>query len=84
MKHKMDILKHHVSEDKKHFFPTGAISEIIGCMCGNIESMRNKNLDKLDKDYYADKFDELADNLQDLRDFMFDQGMYHLQIKADK
>tara|TARA_B100000214_G_C23753128_1_gene528721 strand:+ start:134 stop:397 length:264 start_codon:yes stop_codon:yes gene_type:complete len=84
MKNKLNILKHHVSKDKKNFYPTGAISEIIGCMCGNIESMRNKDLDRLDKNYYADKFDELADNLQELRDFMVDHGMYNVQIKADK
>jgi len=72
------LIKDHLSDNKKAFFPTGVLAEVIGRMSGNVKTMRDINLDSLDKEYYADRFDELIDVLTDLREYMFDINQYML------
>ena len=76
------LIKDHTSDN--HFFPTGVLAEVIGRMSGNIQSMRNDDLDSLDKKFYADSFEVLKKDLKDLREFMFDKDMYMVRIQADK
>ena len=76
------LIKDNLSDSKKHFYPTGVLAEVIGRMSGNVQTMRDINLDSLDKDYYADRFDELIDVLTDLREYMFDINQY--MIPTDK
>ncbi len=76
------LIKDHLSDDKKYFYPTGVLAEVVGRMSGNVQTMRDINLDKLDKDYYADRFDELIDVLTDLREYLFDVNQY--MIPTDK
>ena len=78
------LIKDHLSDDKKYFYPTGVMAEVIGRMSGNIQSMRNDDLDSLDKKFSADSLDSLADDLVALRQFMFDHGMYMVRLQADK
>ena len=72
------------NKNEKYFYPTGMLSEITGRIASNIESMRNDNLDSLDKKYYADKLEEINVDLVAMRNFMFLSGMYMVEIKADK
>ena len=76
------LIEDHKSE--KFFYPTGVLAEICGRMSGNVESMRNDELDSLDKKYYADKFAELNEDLKSLRHFMFNRGMYQVEMQADR
>ena len=78
------LIKDHLSDDKKYFYPTGVLAEVIGRMSGNIQSMRNEDLDSLDKKFYADSFEVLKKDLKDLREFMFNKDMYMVRIQADK
>ena len=78
------LIKDHLSDDKKYFYPTGVMAEVIGRMSGNIQSMRNEDLDSLDKKFYADSFEVLKKDLKDLREFMFNKDMYMVRIQADK
>ena len=70
------LIKDHLTDNKKHFFPTGVLAEVIGRMSGNVQTMRDDNLDRLDKKYYADRFEELKNTLTDLREYMFDINQY--------
>ena len=76
------LIKDHTTD--RFFYPTGMLAEIIGRMVGNIESMRDDRLDSLDKKYYADALDNIADDLVAMRNFMFNHGMYMVEIQADK
>lgn len=76
------LIEDHKSD--RFFYPTGVLAEICGRMSGNVDSMRNDDLDRLDKKYYADKFAELNEDLKSLREFMFDRGMYQVEMQADK
>ena len=78
------LLENNISDDKKFFYPTGVLAETIGRLSGHVSSMRDDNLSSLDKKYYADHFDKLIYDLQDLRNFMFDHGMYMVRLEADK
>jgi len=78
------LIEDHISDSKKFFYPTGVLAETIGRLTGHVSSMRNDNLSSLDKKYYADHIDKLIDDLQDLRKFMFDHGMYMVRLEADK
>jgi len=46
--------------------------------------MRDDNLDSLDKKYYADALDKIADDLTAMRNFMFNRGMYMVEMQADR
>jgi len=72
------LIENHKTE--KFFYPTGVLAEVIGRMSGNIQSMRNDDLDSLDKKFYADAFEDLYNDLKDLREFMFDKDLYMVQI----
>lgn len=76
------LIENHTTD--RYFYPTGVLAEICGRMSGHIISMLDDNLDSLDKKYYADKFAELNEDLQSLRHFMFDRGMYQVEMQADK
>ena len=76
------LIKDHTNDN--HFFPTGVLAEVLGRMSGNIQSMRNDDLDSLDKKFYADAFEDLYNDLKDLREFMFDKDLYMVRIQADK
>jgi len=76
------LIKDHLSDDKKHFYPTGVLAEVIGRMSGNIQSMRNEDLDSLDKKFYADSFEVLKKDLKDLREYMF--NLNHYSLRTDK
>ena len=73
------IIEQHLSEDKKLFFTTGVLAEVVGRMHGNVTTMRDESLDSLSKDYYADKFEELTDILEDLREYLFDLNQHYVK-----
>ena len=72
------LIENHMSDDKKYFYPTGVLAEVCGQMSGNVQTMRDENLDSLDKNYYADRFEELKNTLTDLREYLFDCNQYYI------
>ena len=73
------LIENHKSDN--YFFPTGVLAEITGRLNGNIHSMRDDNLDSLDKKYYADEIAKIHKELKDMSKFMFDQGMHMIKLK---
>lgn len=75
------LIESHKSNN--YFYPTGVLAEITGRLKGNINSMRDDNLDSLDKKYYAEQIDMIHKDLKDMSNFMFDQGMHMIELNND-
>lgn len=59
-----------MSDEDSYFYLSGALATITGQLSGHVESMRNDSLTALDKKYFADKIEELTNDLKEVREWL--------------
>ena len=79
-----EYIKEHLSHNKTHFYLTGMLSQITGQLAGHINSMRDENLNSLDKKYFAEKIEVINNKLIEFRDFLHDQELFTIDINPEK
>ena len=78
------IIEEHLSHNKTHYYLTGMLSQITGQLDGNINSMRDDNLNSLDKKYFAEKIEVINNKLIEFRDFLHDQELFTIAVNPEK
>ena len=79
-----EFIKEHLSHNKTHYYLTGMLSQITGQLDGNINSMRDDNLNSLDKRYFAEKIEVINNKLIEFRDFLYEQEMFTIDVNPEK
>lgn len=79
-----EIIKEHLSHNKTHYYLTGMLSQLTGQLDGNINSMRDDNLNSLDKKYFAKKIEVINNKLIEFRDFLHDQELFTIAVNPEK
>jgi hypothetical protein len=70
------IVENNLSDDESHFYLSGALATITGQLSGHVESMRNDSLTSLDKKYFAEKIEELTNDLKEVREWLVNNGHF--------
>jgi len=78
------IIEENLSHDKTHFYLTGMLSQLTGQLDGNIHSMRDDNLNGLDKKYFAEKIEAINNKLIEFRDFLYEQELLTIAVNPEK
>lgn len=79
-----EYIKEHLSHNKTHFYLTGMLSQITGQLAGHINSMRDENLNSLDKKYFAEKIEVINNKLSEFREFLYEQEMLTIEVNPEK
>ena len=78
------VIEENLSKDKKYFYLTGLLSEVTGQLDGNVDSMRDDNLNSLDKKYFAEKIEAINNKLIEFRDFLYEQELLTIKVNPEK
>jgi hypothetical protein len=70
------IVENNLSDDESYFYLSGALATITGQLSGHVESMRNDSLTSLDKKYFAEKIEELTNDLKEVREWLVNNGHF--------
>jgi hypothetical protein len=74
------LIENNIVNDQ--FYLSSALSEISGRLKGNAESLADKNLSSLDKEYYSEKIKKIAIDVEDIWGYL--HSINHSSVKVTK
>jgi membrane-bound ClpP family serine protease len=67
--------------DNDRFYLSSALSELSGRLKGNAESLADKNLSSLDKEYYSEKIMQISNDVKDLWEYLHSINHSSVEVK---
>jgi len=72
------LIENNIVNDR--FFLSSALSEISGRLKGNAESLADKNLSSLDKEYYSEKIMQIAIDVEDIWEYLHSINQHSVKV----
>jgi|GEM_PF-5368831 len=76
------IVENNLSDDESHFYLSGALAGLTGQLRGHVASMKDDSLDSLDKKYFADKIEEISNDLKEITQWLYNNNHSSLDVKS--
>jgi len=70
MEKRKTFIENNMSDDDSYFYLSGALATITGQLSGHVVSMKDDSLTSLDKKYFAEKIEELTNDLKEVREWL--------------
>lgn len=70
------FIEDNMSDDDSYFYLSGALATITGQLSGHVASMKDNSLTSLDKKYFAEKIEELTNDLKEIREWLVNNNYF--------
>lgn len=70
------FIEDYMSDDDSYFYLSSALATITGQLSGTVASMKDNSLTSLDKKYFAEKIEELTNDLKEIREWLVNNDYF--------
>ena len=72
------LIENNIVDDR--FYVSSALSEISGRLSGHADSLADKNLSSLDKEYYSEKIKKIAIDVKDIWEYLHSINQHSVKV----